>query len=268
MQSSTASRSRLDTLLPAALLVGGSVLFLGAGGRHPRIGAALGPVGSDAFFQSFAREIAHVPNWEAMHAMILSGPLLWALGAAGVARLLPARVAALGEVGRAALLLAAAAWRLACVLDGFVAPVFARTIAAASTPSELHAAIAPFRTNQLTMARLGMVSMVLMGGATTAFALALVASSRRAPWRAVVGATGLLVGFWPMIAAARGEFAPGPFTSPYWTVTALATGAWFAMLATVLPRLARDATTLVSPAAHLAGPELDVAGPDRAPSSA
>jgi hypothetical protein len=235
MRQSPAPRFALDTLLPAGLLVAGSVSFLAAGSRHPRIGAALGPAGSDAFFQAFAQEILHMPNWEVMHAMILAGPLLWALGAAGVARLLPERVMALGEAGRAALLLAAGAWALAFVLDGFVAPTLARPVAAAASPVELHTAIAPFRTNQLTMARLGMVSMVLMGGAMTAFAVGLLASARHAPWRGVVGATGLLVGVWPMIAAASGEFAPGPFTSPYWSLTALATGLWFALLATALP---------------------------------
>ena len=240
------ARLRLDTLLPAALLLAGSLVFLGGGGRHPRIGAALGPVGSDEFFRAFAQEIGHVSNWEGMHALILAGPLLWALGAAGAVRLLPARVAALGEVARAALLLGAGAWALAFILDGFVAPTLARGVVAAGSPAEVHAAIVPFRTNQLMMSRLGMVSVVLMGAAATAFALALLATARAASWRAAVGATGLLVGLWPMLAAAAGEFAPGPFTSPYWMVTALATGTWFALLATALPATALPHTGTVA----------------------
>jgi len=170
-----------------------------------------------------------------MHALILAGPVLWALGAAGAARLLPAGAAALGETGRAALLLGAAAWGVAFVLDGFVAPVLARNIVSVTNPAELPGALAPFRTSQLTMARLGTVSVVLIGAAATAFGLALLTAARAASWRGVVGASGVLVGLWPMIAAARGEFVPGPFTSPYWTLTALATGIWFAALATALP---------------------------------
>ena len=232
---SPAPRPSFDALLSAALLLAGSLIFLGAGSLHPHINAGLGPVGSDAFFRAFADKIMRVPHWEMIHTGILAGPVLWALGVAGIVRLLPGRVAALGEVGRAALLLAAVGWAVAFVLDGFVAPVFARTITAITDPAELPSAIAPFRTNQLLMARLGMVSVVLMGAAATAFGLALLAIARGAAWRAVVGASGILVGLWPMIAAARGEFAPGPFTSPYWTLTALATGAWFAALATALP---------------------------------
>jgi hypothetical protein len=266
MQPPTALRSRLDTLLPAALLVGGSIAFLGGGSRHPQIGSALGPAGSDAFFEAFAHKILHVPHWETMHALILAGPVLWALGAAGAARLVPTRVAALGEVARASLLLAAAAWALAFILDGFVAPVLARPIAAAASPAELHAAITPFRANQLTMARLGMISMVLIGGAASAFAITLLASARRSGWGAIVGATGLAVGVWPIVAAATGEFAPGPFTSPYWRLTALATGAWFALLATALPGNAAVAGQGHLPA--IGAPE--VGGPEsqHAPSAA
>ena len=85
MSSSAPPRPRLDTLLPAALLVAGSLAFLGAGARHPHIDAALGPVGSDAFFRAFADVIMRVPNWEMIHTVLLAGPVLWALGAAGVA---------------------------------------------------------------------------------------------------------------------------------------------------------------------------------------
>jgi hypothetical protein len=65
----------------------------------------------------------------------------------------------------------------------------------------------------------------------------------------VVGAGGVLIGLWPMLAAARGEFIPGPFTSPYWTITALTTGAWFGALATALPVRGSDAHPGTDPAA-------------------
>src|SRR5215208_2677640 len=187
-------RPRLDLLLPAALLLAGTATFLGGGRRHPHINDSLGPIGSDDFYLAFARTIVHIPNWETMHALILAGPVLWALGAAAIVRLLPGRVSTLGEVGRAALLLAALTWTVAFVFDGFIAPRLAGPI---------------------------------------------VGAARAASWRAIVGASGLLVGLWPLAGAARGDFAPGPFTSPYWTPMALAIGAWFAMLASAVPALGR-----------------------------
>lgn len=238
--SSIDRRTRLDLLLPAALLVAGTVTFLAGGRRHPYINASLGPVGSDEFYHEFARTIMHLPSWEGMHALILAGPVLWALGAAALVRLLPARAAALGEVGRAALTLAAVAWAVTFVFDGFIAPRLARGIVAAVGPAELAATLAPFKINQYIVARLGMVSMVLIGASVTAFALALLSSGRGARWRAAVGGIGILVGLWPLVAAASGEFAPGPFTSPYWNATAISVGLWFVFLATSLASLGRD----------------------------
>jgi|SRR5215208_1951110 len=232
-------RPRLDLLLPAALLLAGTATFLGGGRRHPHINDSLGPIGSDDFYLAFARTIVHIPNWETMHALILAGPVLWALGAAAIVRLLPGRVSTLGEVGRAALLLAALTWTVAFVFDGFIAPRLAGPIVGAASAAELSVGLAPFRINQYVVARMGMVSLVLIGGAVTALALALLGAARAASWRAIVGASGLLVGLWPLAGAARGDFAPGPFTSPYWTPMALAIGAWFAMLASAVPALGR-----------------------------
>jgi hypothetical protein len=237
------ARPRFDSLVSVSLLAAGSLSFLLAGSLHPRIGAALGPVGSEAFFRAFAAEIVRMPHWEAIHAGILAGPVLWALGAAAIPRLLPPRVAVLGEIGRTALLLAAAAWTVAFVLDGFLAPGLAHAVLNAPDVAAERDALLAFHTNQRLMARLGTVSMVLFGAAESALGLALLTSARAvaratergAGWRLVVGASGVLVGMWPILATARGEFVPGPFTSPYWTITALATGAWFGALASALP---------------------------------
>ncbi len=231
---STPARGRLDAWVPAALLVAGSVAFLGAGRLHPRITAALGPLSSDEFFRAFAAEILQVHHWERMHTLILVGPVLWALGAVGAARLLPPRASALGDVATSALLLGAAFWAVGFVLDGFVTPVHARSVAAAGVGDDA-TALAAFRVTQLTMARLGMVSVVLVGAAVFAFGTALLFGARTLSWRAAVGVAGLLVGAWPVLAALRGEFSPGPFTSSYWTATALSLGLWFLALGSVLP---------------------------------
>ncbi len=243
MPAPAPARPRFDALVSVALLTAGSVSFLLAGSLHPHVGAALGRVGSETFFRAFAAEVLRVPHWEAIHAGILAGPVLWALGAAAIPRLLPPRAAALGEIGRNALLLAAAAWTVAFVLDGFVAPGLAHALVNATDLPAEHDALRAFQTNQRIVARLGAVSVVLIGAAESAFGLALLTSARAvaraagrgAGWRLVAGASGVLVGLWPIFAVARGEFVPGPFTSPYWTITALATGAWFVALASALP---------------------------------
>ncbi len=227
---------RLDIWLPALLFFTGSAVFLGAGRLHPLINSSLGEVGSDPFFRRFAAEMLHTPNWASMHLGILFGPVLWALASAGAGRLLPARTRVLGDVAGSALLLAAAFWSVAFVLDGFVGPGLAEAIATAGVGADA-AAIRAFKANQLTMARLGMLSIVLMGVAMFTTGAALLIGSRLRSWRTGVGVLGMAAGTWPAIAAMRGEFFPGPFTSPYWSLTALSIGLWFILLGTVLPTL-------------------------------
>ena len=259
----TAPRPRLDTLLPAVLLAAGSVAFIGGGARHPHVNASLGPMGSDEFYRNFVHTILHVPNWEGIHALILAGPVLWALGAAGLVRLLPARAAALGELGRAALLLGAGMWALTFILDGFIAPSLAKEVESGALDTlSRQAAFTAFQVNQKMVGRFGTLSMVLIGAAETALALALLlsaAGARRGAtlWRAAVGGAGVLVGLWPLVATARGEFVPAPFTSSYWTVTALATAAWFVALATALRPVASRVP--VADAPHVAAPSTEPA---------
>jgi hypothetical protein len=240
---------RPDRLVPFALLAAGSFAFIGGGRRHPVINAgALGTSGPDEFFRAFAHEMMHTARWEQMHMLILAGPVLWALGAAAASRLLPRRIAALGEVGRAALLLAAAGWALAFILDGFVGPRYAAVIDAGG-PDATPSLITAFALSQLTMARLGTVSIVLIGAAIVTYSTALLATNRLVSGRGVVGVIGLLVGGWPLLAAARGEFSPGPFTSPFWMMTAASIGIWMMLFATALPDLASkpDATPPAAP---------------------
>jgi hypothetical protein len=171
-----------------------------------------------------------------LHLGILAGPVLWALAAGGTARLLPARATALGDVARTALLLAAGLWSVAFVLDGFVGPKLAASIADAGVSADA-LAIRAFSVNQLTMARLGMLSIVLVGTAMTAFGASLLWGARAASWTALVGAMGVTIGMWTFVAAFRGEFYPGPFTSQYWSATALSIGIWWGLLGSVVARM-------------------------------
>ena len=238
---------RLDAWLPALLLVFGSLLFLVAGGMHPRINASLGAVGSPEFYRAFAAHMLSMPNWGTVHLGILLGPVLWALAANGSARLLPARATSLGDFARSALLLASMLWSVAFVLDGYVGPKLARAIADVGVSSDA-LAIGAFSANQLTMARLGMLSIVLVGASMTAFGAALLIAARLRSWRAAVGSLGILCGAWTLVAALRGEFYPGPFTSQYWSATALSIGIWWLLLGSVIGRMdperERDALAL------------------------
>lgn len=237
---SLSHRARLDAWLPALLLVAGSLIFLGAGRHHPIIDATLGRPGSDEYFRAFAAQMLHMPNWESMHLGILVGPVLWTLGVASIARLVSARATPLADVGKTALMLGASLWAIAFVLDGYVGPRLAQVLATAGVGADA-LAIKTFSTNQYMMARLGMLSMVLIGGAILVISAAMLVESRLRSWRAVVGGLGVLVGSWPLIAAARGEFWPGPFTSPYWTATAISLGIWFLLLGTAMPGMRREA---------------------------
>jgi hypothetical protein len=235
---SIVQRVRVDAWLSALLLVAGSLVFLGAGRHHPIIDSSLGPAGSDEFFRAFAAHMLHMPAWESIHLGILVGPLLWTLGAAGIARLIATKAIPLAEIGQTALMLGAGLWAIAFVLDGYVGPRLAQAIAAAGVGGDA-LAIKTFSTNQFMMARLGMLAIVLIGAAILVFSGAMLVGSRLRSGRAMVGGLGLFVGGWPLIAAAVGEFSPGPFTSSYWSLTALSLGLWFLLLGTVVPGMRR-----------------------------
>jgi hypothetical protein len=235
---SITQRLRAEASLPALLLVAGSLVFLGAGRHHPIIDSTLGRAGSDEFFRSLAGHMLHMPNWESIHLGILLGPVLWTLGVAGIARLLATRATPLADIGKTALMLGAALWVIAFVLDGYVGPRLAQAIASAGVGADA-LPIRTFAINQFTMARLGMLAMVLIGGAILVFSGAMLVGARMRSWQAVVAGLGVLVGGWPLLAAAQGEFSPGPFTSPYWSLTALSLGLWFLLLGTVVPAMRR-----------------------------
>jgi len=188
---SLAHRARLDAWLPALLLVAGTLIFLGAGRHHPIIDATLGPPGSDAYFRAFAGHMLHMPNWESIHLGILVGPLLWTLGVAGIARVVSSAATPLADVGKVALMLGASLWAVAFVLDGYVGPRLAQAIAAAGVGADA-LAIKTFSTNQYMMARLGMLSTVLIGASILIIGAAMLLESRLRSWRTVVGALGVL----------------------------------------------------------------------------
>ena len=233
---------RPATLIPSSLLIAGSFAFLAGGRLHPVVSPTRlgGPYGSEQFYRGFAHEMLHTHGWEQMHMLILVGPIFWALGAAAMTRLVPPRSAALGEMARSALLLAAGLWALAFILDGYVGPGYARIIEA-TPPGTVTETMRAFGLSQFTMARLGMIAVALIGAATLAWSGVLLGSGTLKSWRGAVGFIGIAAGAWPLYASLTGEFDPGPFTSVHWRNTALAMAGWMALLATTAPSLASQA---------------------------
>ena len=186
----------VDAWLSAGLFAAGSLVFLTGGRQHPQINAQTMPTaGSLEYFRHFAAMVLETPGWETFHSMILAGPLLWAMGAAVGWRLFAKRAAPVADLGKHALLAGAVLWALAFVLDGYVAPRYARAILEAGPDADA-AAIATFGANAFTMARLGTISLALMASGIVALSVSLLLTVR-AGWRSLVGYAGLLVGAWP-----------------------------------------------------------------------
>ncbi|HJU91280.1 MAG TPA: hypothetical protein VJ672_17980 [Gemmatimonadaceae bacterium] len=221
----TSTSDRAIAWTAALFLIVGSLLFLAGGRAHPVISSALGGDASQ-FFVAFAAKVRSTHDWHAMHMMILVGPLFWALAAPTLLDVLRAEARVLAAVARSALVLSAALWAVAFVLDGFGAPVYAAAMADMSR-QDMTATITDFAANAIVMSRLGLLSLVVGGIGIVVIGVALLGSELRTPWRIVVGASGILIGIWPLFAALQGEYAGGPFTSEYWRVNAIAIAAWF-----------------------------------------
>ena len=213
-------------LLSGILLVLGSILFMVGGRQHPMINASLGPLGSEQFYQAFAAHVRMSPRWEAYHNLILIGPVLWALAASGVAAVLPRGGAQFWAVARMALGIGAAAWIVAFALDGHNAPAFAQAIATAPDPEAARDKLFQFSISSRLVAYFGRIAWTMMTLSLAAFGAGMVLDSRATMWRKLVGASGVLLGLWTIFEVVRGDFTPGPFTSPLWMATALATGLW------------------------------------------
>ncbi len=197
------------------LIVIGSLVFVGGGAFHPKINSSLGTLGSQEFFTNFYMHIAHHTSWELIHGMILTGPVLWLLGVASFWR---------GNVGwsrmaKSAMTLAATLWAVTFVFDGFVAPNIVRWM----TPES---GLYMLAVNQTAVIRFGLVSWLLLGFAMIVGSLGILFAARSRGAR-ILAWIGIPLGIWPALAWLTGLFVPGPFTSPYWNVTAVSTAFWF-----------------------------------------
>ena len=197
------------------LIVVGSLVFVGGGAFHPKINSSLGALGSVEFFQNFYMHIAHHGSWRLIHGMILAGPLMWLLGVGAFwtgSKGWP-------RMAMTAMTLAATAWAVTFVFDGFVAPDIVRWL----TPESGWHVLA---VNQDVVIRLGLVSWLMLGFAMMAGGVGILVSDRSKSARVLAG-LGIWLGAWAFVAWATGTFLPGPFISRYWNATAVSTAFWF-----------------------------------------
>jgi hypothetical protein len=213
-------------LLSGILFVLGSVLFLAGGKSHPSINSTLGVMGSVQFYQAFADHVRSAPHWEAIHDLILIGPVLWALAASGVHSVLPRSGDPLWAIARTSFILGAAAWVVAFALDGHNARAYSDAIAAASDPVVLADRAFQFSISTRLVGYFGRLGWMLVSLPFAAYGAGLLLGAPASLWRKILGASGILLGVWMLYELVSGAFTPAPFTSQYWRYTALGTAAW------------------------------------------
>jgi hypothetical protein len=228
--------SKLESWLPLLLLLAGSVMFVAGGTFHPHVGVNMGVLGSPEFFTHFAQKMVATEGWVPMHMLILAGPVAWALAAPAVRRRLPSGGDSVWAIAQMALGISATLWIITFILDGLIAPVFARALISGQGAFSSPATLMSFASNQSLIIRIGLFSLILNGLAIMLFSIGLIVSRRGFDARLIVGVVGVLIGVWPFVAAITGEFSPGPFTSELWKETALAIAAWYVGLGLVLAR--------------------------------
>ena len=216
--------------IAASVLIIGSVLFLSGGRLHPAINAALGTE-SNEFFRAFAEKVRQTHGWHSMHMLILVGPLFWAIAAPAVLDAIRPDAHARISVARSALVLSAALWAAAFVIDGFGAPVYAEAIASAASADVASGLVSSFGAEAVMMSRFGLVSWVTGGLGMIILGGLLLSAGERRLWRGAVGISGILIGAWPLGAALEGEYAGGPFVSRFWMANALIVALWYIGLA-------------------------------------
>ncbi len=246
----TRLRHRGFELVCALLVALGVGLFMWGGSRHPGAGAELGALGNAGYFAALAALVEDHPDWGRIHGALLAGPVLWALGTAGLLTRVHERAGArYGLLGRAALLVGATLWAVAFVFAAFAVPVHSAAVVDSGDATR-EIAIANLRATQTVAFRLGLVGLLALGLGMASISAAVIAGGMRSTMlRWAVGATGALLGIWPSVAWLAGIFQPSPFTSPLWDATAALTAAWFLALAIALSLSAGEPRTAAGPRA-------------------
>ena len=213
-------------LFSGLLFILGSLLLLAGGRSHPMIDSSLGAMGSVEFYQAFAAHVRASPGWEAIHDLILIGPVLWALAASGVHVALPRGGDPLWAVARTSIAIGASAWIVAFALDGHNARAYADAIMSASDPAALLDRTFQFSISTRLVGYFGRLGWMMMSLPFAAYGLGLLFDPRATAWRKILGVAGVVVGSWMLFELLSGDFTPAPFTSKYWRYTAIAASLW------------------------------------------
>lgn len=220
--------SRTGAIVGGSLAILGSIAFMYGGSFHPHVNSDMGALGTEPFYLHFIAAILETPHWERFHAMILIGPVLWALSIAGLAHTVDDKRRPIWQIATQAMAIGGALWAATFALDGFVSALHARVVAGAATPMMQAITYRDFVANQNVVARFGQAGWFAFALGITTIGILLASAFRQAPRRAILGASGIAIGGWSVFACLSGRFSPAPFTSHYWTLTALVTATWFA----------------------------------------
>lgn len=228
---------RIYFILSAFIAIVGSVLMQNGGRQHPMISSAMGPLGSQQFFHSFAMMMTTIPNWRSIHAQIMSGPVLWAVATVGLAAWLRSR----GDkywstAGLVSVAMGGVVWIMTYLDDGFVSPWIAPYLLGANK-ADVGTITTMFGASQQATLTLALPGWFLIAGGTAFLAIGILstfnatASVLDRSLCVVLGVSGFIFGIWPGIAKLNGTFDPGPMLSPWWAATASGMQLWFVILA-------------------------------------
>jgi hypothetical protein len=198
------------------MLICGSVMFSYGGVRHPRTAASALGSGPQDYFQSFAHAIHSTADWRFTHSLILAGPLLWVMVSGAYLR-----AGVWERIARTTLPIFAACWAVTFIFDGFAAPAALDTFSGDDALRQL-------ASNQQVVIRTGLVAWLLL--AASMFSASVGLLLRATLLMRMIAALGILIASFSAWAWMSGSFLPGPFVSPYWGYTALATALWFLLL--------------------------------------
>lgn len=161
---------------------------------------------------------------------------MWALGSVGATLALTRSGEANFSIfALVFLVIAAIAWMVTFIIDGFVSPQYALAFAQSSDPSIQQSAMIGFKASQELVIRFGLVAWILIGLAIVAYSTSiLITKTFNRIARIILIAIGFPVGFWPIVAWLTGVFQPGPFTSSIWVPSAQLAILWFAVWGSII----------------------------------
>ncbi|MEC3976896.1 hypothetical protein [Amycolatopsis sp. H20-H5] len=251
-QAAVAQKSRRAFyVFSAVTLAVGGFLILNGGRQHPAITQHMGTFGTPGFYTHFA-QMMMAPDWYELHAQIMWGPVVAALGALGMVSLVRSRGdSRWSTLGLIALSMGTVLWTLVYCFDGFISPKLAPLLLN-SSPELEPAMNGVFGSSQWAAITIATPGWILMSAGQLFLGVSVLITrsvGRGRGLSTVVGVGGILLGVSSLLAWATGSFDPGPMISPWWLMNAYAGAIWFLIAAVWVflhRRTAEDATATAS----------------------